>query len=150
MKFYDTSFLKDEAITLRCDGVYRRDLFFDLPQSYEFTIMDNETGEEAGRCELRLGSGRKIYFAGNIGYRVHHDFRGRGYAARACRLMFRLAAMHNMKSLLITCNPDNAPSEKTILNVGGVLIDEAPVPEEFREYLMGDSFKKIFEVKLFP
>lgn len=53
-------------------------------QGAPITIADNATGRFAGSIRLRLAGPPGV---GGIGYAIHPDFRGRGYTARALRLV---------------------------------------------------------------
>jgi predicted acetyltransferase len=63
-------------------------------------------------------------------------------------VVFKQALKHDMKRLIITCNPDNYPSKKTIEDLGGVLKDIVDLPVGSELYEMGDRQKCIFEVEL--
>ncbi len=53
-----------------------------------------------GRISLRVGSIRKLRCPGHVGYEVHRRYRGQRYAARACRLLLRLAAAHGLHRVI--------------------------------------------------
>ena len=101
----------------------------------------------AGGIGLRLSNTANIelYF-GHIGYHVYPPARGRHLAERACRLLFPLARAHGLRSLWITCNPDNIPSRRTCERLGGQLLDIVPVPRENALYGQGDREKCRFRV----
>ena len=105
-------------------------------------------GTVVGTCSLRVGHNRLTWFGGNIGYGIHEPFRGHRYAARACALLFELASMHSMDYVIISCNPDNAASERTILLSGGMLVDETDVPEDTEQYRRGSRRVRIYKVLL--
>ena len=83
-----------------------------------------------------------------IGYGVDFDFRGKRYAARACRLLFHLARCHGMSQLWITCNPENVASRRTCELVGGVLVDIVDVPSTIDVYREGDRQKCRYRIRL--
>ncbi len=101
-----------------------------------------------GTCDLRLGHNEKLYFGGNIGYRVEEQYRGHHYAGKACLLLFELAKKHELEYLIITCNPDNYPSRKTCEYAGGELweIVELPPDSDMRE--RGETEKCIYRFEL--
>ena len=106
---------------------------------YDFTVMDAATGEAAGGLVLRAGYNDHVTFrAGNVGYGISEDFRGMGYAARACRLVERFAVKIGMPYLVITTRPDNFASGKTALNAGYTYAGTSPVPEEDEMYREGE------------
>ena len=68
--------------------------------SYYFDMMVQK--EMVGQCALRIGDGEIARMAGNIGYQVKEEHRGKGYAVAACYLLCSLARRHGMKELFIT------------------------------------------------
>jgi predicted acetyltransferase len=96
--------------------------------AYSFR-MRNPGGEYLGRIRLRVGwSEDVIRYAGHVGYAVEPAHRGRRYAERACRLIIPLAKRHGMTSLWITCQPDNAPSRRTLERLGAECVGVIDVP----------------------
>jgi len=88
---------------------------------YCFEMRCTGTQTRLGEIRLRLGlTDRLREYGGHIGYGVDEPPRGHRYAARVCRLLFPLAAQHGLDPLLITCDPDNLPSRRTIKRIGGV------------------------------
>jgi tagatose 1,6-diphosphate aldolase len=76
----------------------------------------------------------KLY-GGNLSYDVDEGYRGHKYAARGSRLLFPLARRHGLKSLLITCAPDNTASRRTCELLGARSIETIEVeiePGKFR------------------
>ena len=53
-----------------------------------------------------------------------------------------------MDSLIITCNPDNLPSRRTLEELGGELKAIVDVPKAHYLYQYGDVQKCIFEYHL--
>ncbi len=103
----------------------------------------------AGAIGLRIGQTPNIelYF-GHIGYHVYPASRGHHYSERACRLLFPLARAHGLKTLWITCNPDNIGSRRTCERLGGKLINIVPLPPENLLYKQGDREKCRYKVEL--
>ncbi len=96
--------------------------------AYSFR-MQNPGGQYLGRIRLRVGwSEDVIRYAGHVGYAVAPAHRGRRYAERACRLIIPLAKRHGMTSLWITCQPDNAPSRRTLERLGAECVGVFDVP----------------------
>jgi predicted acetyltransferase len=96
--------------------------------AYSFR-MQNPAGDYLGRIRLRVGwSEDVIRYAGHVGYAVEPVHRGNHYAERACRLIAPLAERHGMTSLWITCQPDNAPSRRTLERLGAELVGIIDVP----------------------
>ncbi|TLS48472.1 GNAT family N-acetyltransferase [Paenibacillus antri] len=116
--------------------------------SYIFDIVLHGTYEVVGRIDVRIGMNRNLYYGGHIGYSVEEAYRGRGFAAKACRLVRRVAVAHGMRTALITCNPENAASRKTCENIGAVLQDIVDLPPDNDMYREGERRKCVYEWKL--
>lgn len=99
-----------------------------LPAGH-YAICDKQ-GQKMGKCDLRIGHNQNVYYGGNIGYRVEEPYRGHRYAAKACRVLFRLAKELGMDYLIISCTPDNTPSRKTCEILGGELLEIAELPSD--------------------
>ncbi len=109
---------KDDRVALRLSHVERN-----LPQlgdvlSLHYEMVDLETGKRAGRLGVRLGESEALFYLGHVGYSVLPDFRGRGYAYRACKLCLPLFERHGMNSLCITTDVDNLASIRTCEKLG--------------------------------
>ena len=116
---------------------------------YRFHIIEARTASVAGHLSLRIGDTEHIWrYAGHIGYAVHPDFRGRGYARRACRLIAGFARAHGYDTLWITCSPDNIPSLRTIERLGAEFVDIVEVPENEDMYRRGERRKCRFHWSL--
>ena len=101
-----------------------------------------------GVCDLRIGHNDKLYYGGNIGYRIDEEYRGNHYAGKACLLLFELAQKHGLEYLIITCNPDNYPSRKTCAYAGGKLLEIATLPEGNDMRMRGETEKCIYQFEL--
>lgn len=125
--FFDTTDLYNDEIKLvlreTCEANPEK---MWLP-AYYFNICLPD-GTPIGTCDLRIGYNAKIYVGGNIGYAVDEPYRGHHYAAKACGLLFKLARKHEMKNLIITCEPTNPASARTCEIAGGILVETADVP----------------------
>lgn len=112
-----------------------------------FDIEEKSSGKIIGRCDLRFGMNSYMWYMGNVGYVIYPPYRGHGYAMMATQLMMDLAK-ESMDELIITCNPDNMPSIKTIERVGGVLLGIEDVPLGHELHQQGEGVKCIYKVKL--
>ena len=85
----------------------------------------------------------QILVVGVIGLRrcVYPPARGNAYAERSCRLLLPLARRHGLRSLWITCNPDNAASRRTCERLGAVYVDTLPIPPEEPLFARGETHK---------
>jgi len=96
----------------------------------------------AGGIGLRIGSTRTVeMYYGHLGYHVYPPARGRHYAERACRLLLPLARRHGIKTVWITCNPDNYASRRTCERLGAKIVSIVPVPEGDPLYVRGEREK---------
>ena len=96
----------------------------------------------AGGIGLRIGSTHSVeMYYGHFGYHVYPPARGHNYAERACRLLIPLARRHGLKTLWITCNPDNYASRRTCEKLGARLVSIVPVPPGDPLYLRGEREK---------
>ena len=138
-KFLSADDLADSEIYLEIEKA--------LPGAIPLYVMHIVRAEDhtiVGQITLQVADGEMVYFIGHIGYRVNEAFRGNNYALKACRLIIRQARKHNMKELIITCNPDNIPSRRTLERLGGALKEIVPLPVEHELYQKGDREKCIF------
>ena len=145
--FFDASNLRSEEIYLRLNKTAEADLEKGWSPYYDFTIC-LPGGTEAGHCSFRVGYNERLYYGGHIGYTVFEPFRGRHYAGKACLLLFRLARMHGMQYIYITCTPENIASKKTCEYVGGVLEAVVDLPPDNDMYLAGERRKCVYRVEL--
>lgn len=146
-KFLSTDHLKSEEIRLVLEKAAPGDPKRGWVPAYHFAICD-PAGQKMGVCDLRLGHNEKLYYGGNIGYRVEEPFRGHHYAAKACRLLFMLAKEHEMEYVIITCNPDNIPSRKTCEHLNGTLLEICELPEDNDMRAIGETHKCIFKFEV--
>ena len=103
----------------------------------------------AGGISLRVGTTRALeLYYGNFGYHVYPAARGRHFAERACRLLLPLARAHGMKTIWVTCNPDNYASRRTCQRLGSTLVEIVPVPPADPLYARGDHEKCRFRIDL--
>ena len=145
--FLDTDFLENEEIKLVLEKTVDGDAEKDWVPAYHFAIH-NKQGIKMGVCDLRIGHNDKLYYGGNIGYRVAEEYRGPHYAGKACLLLFELARKHDLGYLIITCNPDNYASRKTCEYAGGELLEIVELPEDNDMREDGEFEKCIFRFAL--
>ena len=112
-----------------------------LAPFYHFKIQAGSAGE-VGHINFRIGSSEHVQLcAGHIGYRIEEKFRGHGYALQACRALAPFVRSI-YPEVLLTCNPDNYASAKTIERLGAVFIDEVAVPKHDPGYSKGARRKR--------
>ena len=61
---------------------------------------------------------------GHIGYGIRPSERGKGYGKAQLKLVLELARNMQIPRVMITCDQDNIPSNRTALSCGGVLTTE--------------------------
>ncbi len=145
--FIDTTFLRNDEIQLLLEETVDGNDEKGWVPAYHFAIC-RQDGTKVGACDLRIGHNDKLYYGGNIGYRVEEKYRGQHYAKKACLLLFSLARKHNLGYVIITCNPDNYASRKTCEYLGGKLLEIAKLPEDNDMRDNGETEKCIFQFPL--
>ncbi|MCC7375889.1 MAG: GNAT family N-acetyltransferase [Verrucomicrobiales bacterium] len=99
-------------------------------------------GEHAGRIHLRVGDTPHVrWYAGHVGYEVYEEYRGENLALRAC-LALAPFARDVAASHVITCDPDNTPSMRTIERLAVLFLGEVEVPPEDPQYASGSRHKR--------
>lgn len=122
---------------------------FDGVPTIFYDIYLSGSNLKVGKCDLRLKNDGFMYYYGNVGYNIKESYRGHHYAYYACKVLFKIAKEEfGMKELIITCNPDNDASYKTLKRLGGKLVEIAQIPYDHELYEKGDRFKCIFRFKL--
>jgi tagatose 1,6-diphosphate aldolase len=148
-KFLNPGRLLDGEIELVLENSFPGNTARGRVPSYKFKMTYTNHSAEIGRIDLRVGDTEHIQmYAGHIGYRVHPSFRGHHYAAKACRLLFPLARRHGMKTLWITCNPDNYASRRTCKILGAIFVDIVDIPRNHEMYLSGERQKCRYRLDL--
>ena len=118
---------------------------------YDIYVSGSNQGSnlKVGKCDLRLKNDGFMYYYGNVGYNIKESYRGHHYAYYACKILFKIAKEEfGLNELIITCNPDNEASYKTLKKLKGDLVDIAQIPYDHELYEKGDRFKCIFRFKL--
>lgn len=110
--------------------------------SYGFDIRLPGKAAPIGRIGLRIGNtSHLVMYAGHIEYGVQEKYRGSHYAAKACELIKCVAIDHGLKTLWITCNPDNYPSRRTCEILGCELVEIVDLPADTDMYREGGRQK---------
>lgn len=94
-----------------------------------------EGREYIGRVNIRHRLTESLWLdGGHIGYQIRPDYRRRGYGSLILRLSLPEARRLGLKSVLVTCDPDNIASRKVIERCGGILepLEELPTECRFR------------------
>jgi prolyl-tRNA editing enzyme YbaK/EbsC (Cys-tRNA(Pro) deacylase)/predicted acetyltransferase len=129
----------DSEITLRISSVSPADETKGFVPAYKFEIVRLSDNAVVGEIDLRLGYVRNLYFGGNIGYSVKEEYRGNGFAGKACKLVFQIARAHKMPYLMISCRADNIASRRTLEKLNGTLL-ETRIPASYSSlYRLGEK-----------
>ena len=121
----------------------------DFVRTYDFDMFLCGNPQPAGRISLRIWTTDYfVRYVGHLAYFVAPEFRGHRYAARACKLLMPLARRHGLRSLWITCNPDNIASRRTCELVGAELVEVVDVPEGTPLYQRGERQKCRYRLDL--
>lgn len=104
-----------------------------VPQTI-FWMLDAD-GLAVGMVRMRHYLNDKLRLhGGHIGLFVRRDRRGKGYAREALRLALAELRRLGEKRVLLTVDPENAPSIRVIERNGGRFEDLAPDPDTGRLY----------------
>ena len=148
-KFHDPGKLIDEDLELVLAENYPGNPVTGFVPAYKFKMRLAGQDKEIGRIDLRVGNTNHIVmYGGHIGYGVIPEYRGRRYAARAFRLLLPLARRHGLKTLWITCNPDNLASRGTCDLAGARLVEIVDLPEDTDMYQEGERQKCRYRLDL--
>ena len=109
--------------------------------SYHFRIVTRD-GSEVGHVNLRIGDTQHVLLcAGHIGFQIKEKSRGHGYAFQACRALAPFIRSFYLE-VIITCDPDNIASRRTIERLGASFLEEIAVPPEDAHFQRGSSTKR--------
>src|SRR5687768_5497702 len=130
-------------VTLSFSHIIPGDPARDFVPSYHFRVL--VAGHDIGHLNLRIGDTSHVrQSAGHIGFEIAPSFRGHRYALQACHALAPFAATF-CRPFLITCDPDNPASRRTIELLGATFLDEVPVPPHDPHYTRGSRTKLRFQ-----
>jgi predicted acetyltransferase len=114
---------------------------------YRFQVQTTD-GTEVGRISFRVGNTDHVkIIVGHIGYEIVEEHRGHGYALQACQAIVPFVRRF-YTSVIITSDPGNLASVRTIERLGAVFLGEVPVPPDDPQYARGSRRKRRYEWKL--
>jgi predicted acetyltransferase len=132
------------AVKLRFGGIVPADASAGLVPYYHFVILLAD-GTEVGHINFRLGLTEHVQVsAGHIGYQIGEPFRGNGYALAACHAIAPFVRSVYPR-VIITCDPENHASRRTIEKLGASFIEEIEVPRHDPQYRPGGRRKRRYE-----
>ena len=141
LPFFNRAMFRDDELALVPSREDVRSIHLGIREGYTFNIFLRKTRRCVGYVSLRIGESPALYYLGHIGYRIEPDYRGHGYAARACQMITPLMQELNLRSVCITADPDNTPSRKTCERIGCELESIVRVPAEFLDVCAGSQHK---------
>lgn len=99
--------------------------------TYYFRMIHSGNGEELGEINLRYASSLHVErYAGHIGFSVHPQHRGNGFAARSVALLLPVAKCLGLDGLWITCDPENIASRRSLERADAEFIEIVDVPAD--------------------
>ena len=148
-EIYDDKRYRGEIVDLKERNRISKESAIDGVATIFYDIYLSKTNIKVGKCDFRLKNDDFMYYYGNVGYRIYERYRGHHYAYYACKVLFEIAKRElNYKEILVTCNPDNVASYKTLKRLNGILIDTCRVPCNHDLYAKGDRYKCVFKFVL--
>lgn len=91
----------------------------------QFISIRKSDGKLIGMLDIRHELNEMcLKLFGGIGYSIHPDERGKGYASEQLSLAKEICRSMGMNKILVTCHKDNLASAKTIQKNGGILENE--------------------------
>jgi len=133
--------LSDGIITIRLEKIYNSAGKYRYVTHY-FGIYQADSVRRIGYTDLRVGNNYYLDYLGHVGYRILQPYRGHSYAYRAVCLLFEYARQIGFTKLLITCNPDNIPSRKTLDKLNGECLGNKEIPNDHP--LKNEKTKRIY------
>ena len=107
---------------------------------YHFQIRD-DTDRQVGHINFRVGDTEHVIkVAGHIGYGIHTEHRGHGYAAKACQAL-EPWIREFYEHVWITTDPGNLASCRTLEKIGACYVDTVEVPPHEQQYQQGSKVK---------
>jgi len=136
--------LSFEEVILRFVRIVPGDPSRDFVPAYHFRILLLD-GADVGHINFRVGDTNHVRIcAGHIGFEIGEEHRGHGYAFEACRAIAPFVRSI-YDEVIITCDPDNVASRRTIEKLGASFMDEVPVPEHDPHYKRGSRLKRRYK-----
>ena len=136
--FHEPGPLVDEDLELLLVETSPGDSSQGIVPAYHFKMVERGEGTEIGEIHLRVGDTPLLLsYHGHLGYRVVRPFRGHRYASRSIRLLLPLMKKHEMRTVWITCDPQNIASRKTCELAGAELVEIVELPPDLDLYRRG-------------
>jgi predicted acetyltransferase len=128
-------------VTLTFGGVVPADGRPGIVPYYHFRVLTAD-GTDVGRINLRVGDSYHVnIIVGHVGYEIAEAYRGHGYALQACRAIAPFVRTI-YPSVIITSDPENVASVRTIERLGAEFIEEVAIPPDDPQYARGSRRKR--------
>lgn len=108
---------------------------------YHFRIL-RPGGSDVGHINFRVGDTDHVrQCVGHVGFEMAEGFRGHRYAWQSCRALAPFIRSI-YPAVILTCDPDNLASRRTIEDLGTLFMDEVSVPPHDPQYERGSRSKR--------
>ena len=114
---------------------------------YYYDIFRKSDGAAVGKISIRIGHNFHSYYNGHIGYEIAKEYRGNGFAYKACLMVFDVSRYHGMEYIHLTCDESNIASYKTIEKLSAELLEICAVPREYFGWREGMERQRIYLYK---
>ena len=136
--------LREGPVRLKFDKVFSADPEAETVPFFHFTIFNN-AGQPVGHINFRVGNTRHVLqCAGHIGYEVLPDHRGASLAYYACKALVPIIRQF-YTSVIMTVDPSNVSSIRTIEKLGAEYIGEVAIPPGDPAYASGNRKKRRYQ-----
>lgn len=136
--------LRSGPVRLRHEGSFPGEPARGKVPYHHFKVL-REDGTIVGHVNFRVGQTRHVTLcAGHVGFAVLPAHRGHSYAYYACLALAPLIREHYQK-VILTTDPSNEPSQRTIRKLGARFLEEIVVPEDDPAYEGGARRRLRFE-----
>lgn len=115
---------------------------------YIYQMIENKSNALIGNIVFRLGTLEELLYGGHIGYHIDEEFRGNGYAYQAVSLLMKLIKAHNYHEIIITCQPDNIASLKTITKLTIISFELKEIPKRLQKEFQNKETVNVYKVKV--
>lgn len=128
--------------------ISKEEAYDSIPTVY-YDIVLHKTNTIVGDIDLRLVMNDYMYYYGHIGYNIKEQYRGNHYALKACEIIKIIAKdIYHLDELIITCDPKNKASYKTLEKLGCQYLGTENVPISHVLFWKGEKRKAIFKLSI--
>ena len=129
-------------MTLRFTEITPGDIEKGFVPGYHFRILYGADRIDVGHVNVRIGDTPHVTLcAGHIGFFIEERYRGNGFAYQGCMALSGFVS-RVLGEAIITVDPDNIASRRTIEKLGADFLDEVLVPPCDPHYARGSRIKR--------